>query len=236
MDSKIFYSINRNHKDHWWFKARRDIFESIIKKTNIKKPYILDFGSGAGANLNLLKKFSKNIDAFEPNLKMQNLIKKKYNVNIAKKLGKKKYDLIFFTDVLEHIKADKRAMKKIFKILKNNGIIILTVPAYYFLYSKKDKALGHFRRYNIKTLTDVIPKNLKIEKISYFNFFLFFPLCSIIILNKIFGFNYSDLAENKPNKIINYLLYKIFSFEKFFFNYINFPFGISIIALLRKIK
>ena len=235
MDKNVFERISVSNNTHWWFKSRRDIFENLLKKINLNKPEILDYGSGVGANLSILKKFSENVDAYEPNSEIHELIKAKYKVNIINKI-EKKYDLIFLTDVIEHIEDDKGQMKNIVDLLKNNGRLLITVPAYQFLFSKKDEMLHHFRRYNKKTLQNILPDNIEIEKISYFNFFLFFPITIAILFLKFFKIQFIDNVERTPNKLINYLMYKIFSFEKKFLNFMNFPFGLSIILFVKKTK
>ena len=96
--------------------------------------------------------------------------------------------------------------------------------------------LHHFRRYNKKTLQNILPDNIEIEKISYFNFFLFFPIAIAILFLKFFKIQFIDSVERTPNKLINYLMYKIFSFEKKFLNFMNFPFGLSIILFVKKTK
>ena len=67
LSKDVFERISVSNNTHWWFKSRRDIFENLLEKINLNKPEILDYGSGVGANLSILKKFSKNFDAYEPN-------------------------------------------------------------------------------------------------------------------------------------------------------------------------
>ena len=233
MDKIIYQKIEKNKNNHWWFKSRRKIFRQILKAINLNNPVVLDYGCGAGANLTLLKKISQNIDAYEPNEEMHSLIQSEYKVNIIKKL-KKKYDLIIITDVLEHIENDKSELQNIADHLNKSGYILITVPAYQFLYSSKDELLHHFRRYNKKTLINIFPKEVYVKKISYFNSFLFIPIAIIIIITKILNIQFLDLSEEPPNKFINYLLYKIFSFERYLLSRFNFQFGVSILAILKK--
>ena len=232
MEKYFFEKIVLNQKNHWWYKSRRKIFFKILKKLNLKNQKILDYGSGAGANIHILKKLSQNIDVFEPNKKMHPELKDR-GVNVITKL-EGNYDLILLTDVIEHIKYDKEEMLYLANNLNTDGYMFITVPAYQFLYSSKDSQLKHFRRYNKDSLIKIIPKNLDIIKISYMNFFLFLPLTLIIMFNKFFNKGFSKLSEEIPNKLINLLLYKIFSFEKYFIDRINFPFGVSILALVKK--
>ena len=95
----------------------------------------------------------------------------KYTVlNNYKKLKNKKFDNILMFDVLEHIEDDADFLKKTVKpMLKNNGKIIMTVPAYQFLFSKHDEELKHYRRYNIKMIKKAASKaGLKVINYHYF--------------------------------------------------------------------
>ena len=58
--------------------------------------------------------------------------------------------------------------------LSDKGVILVTVPAFPFLWSRHDERHHHFRRYTRKTLAEVAAKaGLKVRYSSYFNFFLF---------------------------------------------------------------
>jgi ubiquinone/menaquinone biosynthesis C-methylase UbiE len=67
--------------------------------------------------------------------------------------------VVMLIDSLEHIEDDFEAIAKVGKMLKNNGILIIIVPAHNFLFSDFDKKIGHFRRYNKKMLRKIIPNN-----------------------------------------------------------------------------
>ena len=61
---------------------------------------------------------------------------------------KDKYDTIIYLDVLEHIEHDQKEFLNAFSNLNDGGHLIVSVPAYNFLYSKFDKDFGHYKRYN----------------------------------------------------------------------------------------
>ena len=76
-------------------------------------------------------------------------------------------------DVLEHVENDEEFLKLIKGILKPNGRLYITVPAYQFLWSVADVDAGHFRRYTIRSLV------AKLEKCGYqieFSSYFFWPL------------------------------------------------------------
>ena len=133
----------------------------------------MDFGSGSGVNIKMLSKFGF-VSIYEPHKLTNKYLKKRFNnknkYKILKDLDKSKFDLIVMADVLEHIKNDKKIIKKLSKNLNKEGHILLTVPAYNFLFSKKDEILGHFRRYKKREIKEIFYR-YKALKLSYFNFF-----------------------------------------------------------------
>ena len=236
MKKETFERHISNEKNHWWFKGRREIISKVIKNNFRKKLQILDFGAGSGTNIDVLSKFGK-VHIYEKNKKMNNYLKKKYSkskkVKSIQNFKNEKYDLIVAADVIEHIQNDKKAIKDLTNTLKKNGKILITVPAFQFLFSKKDVQLKHYRRYNIKNFKFLM-KDLKIIKITYFNFVLFIPLSLVILFLKIFQIDFINYAEKTPNKFINTIFYNLFSFEKNLINTLYFPFGLSILFLGQK--
>ncbi|SRR5258705_4637179 len=115
----------------------------------------------------LRKKFSQynnvrgviSIDLLDPHF--QN----KYSVY------KEKFDSIFLLNVIEHIEEDEPAVKNCNYLLKPGGHLILLAPAYSWLYCTFDKQLGHYRRYSLKQLKDLMKKEgFSILSGNYFNF------------------------------------------------------------------
>ena len=135
--------------------------------------------------------------------------------------------------MLEHIKKDKKKIKELSGKLKKNGKILITVPAYKILFTKKDIILGHYRRYTINEIKNIF-KKFKVKKLSYFNFFLFLPISISLIFYKILKSDFIDSVEKKPNSLTNFLLFSIFNFESKMINIFNFPFGISILGVFEK--
>ncbi|MBL6664898.1 MAG: class I SAM-dependent methyltransferase [Rickettsiales bacterium] len=237
MNPNQYQNMLKCQESHWWFRARRNIIKTIIKRFHPSPKAILEIGSGTGANSKMLQEFG-NLSAVEPYTYARNELKKRLtNAQILEgklphdlKLNQK-FDLICLFDVLEHVKEDQQSLETINHHLHKNGKLILTIPAFQFLFSKHDLNLHHFRRYNKKQIINLLKQtNYQIEFISYFNFFLF-PLALISrILFKIFP--NSKAQDQTPNSTINNLFYTIFNCEKFFLkNNIRFPFGLSIIVI-----
>ena len=65
MRGDIYHDMARQQEIHWWFKARREILHTILKKYILtKRPDILEVGCGTGGNLLMLKKFG-HVSAME---------------------------------------------------------------------------------------------------------------------------------------------------------------------------
>lgn len=77
------------------------------------------------------------------------------------------FDTILYIDVLEHIEDDKAEIAIASKHLNKNGKIIILAPAHSWLFSRFDKNIGHYRRYNKHSLNTLAPKNLKLLKMEY---------------------------------------------------------------------
>lgn len=109
--------------------------------------------------------------------KLRKRFKKRKNVqveifDIAAQLSKPKqmFSTVYSVNVLEHIKDDKKALLNMKKLLTKDGNLVLLVPAKKFAFTKLDKNLGHFRRYEKKEISAKLDSaGFKVKYISYFN-------------------------------------------------------------------
>ena len=156
MDADQYKLMNSLEENHWWFVSRRKIIDQVLAKF-VSKGDVLEVGCGSGGNFSLLAKYG-SIDASELN---QEAIENARNKNIANSIKcnslpeeepfeGKKYDLVAMFDVLEHIDEDKKVIALLKNKLKDEGKLVLTVPAIKFLWSKHDEECHHKRRYNKK--------------------------------------------------------------------------------------
>ncbi|MHA2038016.1 MAG: class I SAM-dependent methyltransferase [Promethearchaeota archaeon] len=71
-------------------------------------------------------------------------------------------DFISALDVLEHIKKDQLAVSEMSRVLKKNGLAIITVPHRMKYYTYQDKLIGHCRRYEVEEIITLFNEfNLK---------------------------------------------------------------------------
>jgi SAM-dependent methyltransferase len=77
------------------------------------------------------------------------------------------FDSILYIDVLEHIEADAAELARAASRLKANGTLAILAPAFPWLYSPFDAAVGHYRRYTKASLRSVVPADLRETKLIY---------------------------------------------------------------------
>lgn len=239
---KIMYEKFFNlEMEHWWFQARKNIVLKLISRhIELKKNFkILDVGCGTGMMIEAIKNTFQINAAGIDNSPEAIKFSKKRELNIflssAEKIEQKadSIDLIMALDLIEHIENDAASLKEFNRVLKKHGYLILTVPAFNFLFSAHDAINEHRRRYRLKELGNKINlAGFKIIKISYYNSLLFFPILAAKLIKKLTKDNHDHLK--KENYIFNFILKKIFSSESFILKYFNLPIGASIICLAQK--
>lgn len=78
-----------------------------------------------------------------------------------------KFDTVLYIDVLEHIEDDHLELARAYQYLAKNGRIIVLCPAHQWLYSSFDRSVGHYRRYDKRSILSSVPDTLSIKQIYY---------------------------------------------------------------------
>ncbi len=145
-----------------------DFLETEIKKFNRKTVKILDFGAGIGTYADMVKNLGYTVDCVELDPDMIKLLKKNHKVYDNIKKVKRKYDVIYSLNVLEHIEDDTAALATLRDHLSPKGEIVLFVPAFNITYNKLDAKSGHYRRYRKKDLYKLAEDTkLNLVKVKY---------------------------------------------------------------------
>ena len=86
----------------------------------------------------------------------------------ASRHNRDRFDVVTALDMLEHLDDDARAVREIARVLKPGGYLVAWVPAYEFLWSEHDDAVGHRRRYVREGLERVLKgAGFHVERCAY---------------------------------------------------------------------
>lgn len=81
-----------------------------------------------------------------------------------------RFDSILTSNVVEHIRNDSLAIRNCYRLLRPGGRLVVLVPAYNFLYNAFDEHLGHYRRYDRKSLSRLLSnQGFDLLHTHYFN-------------------------------------------------------------------
>ena len=202
MDLREHKVIARRHP---WEIVRLKVLEYILNKCIINKQVVhkvLDVGCGDAYIIKALYRMFnfKIIDGVDINLSSEQLVSfkpKDTSVHLYNNYDNLElYELILLNDIIEHVEDDRAFLSNIAAhYLAPGGYIIITVPAFQFLFSSHDDFLSHFRRYNLKELEELI-NQLGMKRIE--SGYLFFSLLPIRFLMKILEIVFP--AKSTPNK------------------------------------
>lgn len=247
MEPQVYHEMAQHEANHWWFVGRRRILNAAIKNTlgtrrGAAVPRILEIGAGTGGNHDLLSHYGQtSFVEMEP--LARDIIKERFpaaDLHYGKlpdelpPFPDQTFDLICLFDVLEHVADDKTALARLIPLLAPSGHLILTVPAYQFLFSAHDKLNHHHRRYSRAGLEALLAgSGLRIKTISYINMVLL-PLALVARgADKLFK-KEKGSGTKTPAPWLNKILTSLFGAEALFVPRWRLPCGLSLLVIADK--
>jgi len=253
MQQHTYAIMRRVEENHWWFAGRRQIIRSFLqrlccdpdvaapKSAGQRAPLnILDVGCGTGANLEMLSQFgqAEGVDVSAEALsfcRARGLENVKQGEAEALPYEDNSFDLVTGLDVVEHLDDDLAGLKEMRRVLRRGGHALLFVPAFMFLWGVQDDISNHRRRYTLPGLKRMVRQaGFEVERATYVNISFFGPILLGRILMRAFRLR-PESENNITIGFLNGLLGKVLGAESLVLRYLNFPFGVSIICVARKI-
>ncbi len=245
MQQHTYGIMNDVEGSHWWFVGRRAILEEFLRqitqnpKSKIQNPKFLDVGCGTGANLEMLANFGKSegVDVSDDALEFCKAKGLKVHKGLAEKLPfeDESFDVVTALDVVEHLDDDVAGLKEMNRVMKQSGRALIFVPAFMWLWGVQDDISNHRIRYTKQQIVERLKSaGFEVERATYANWTFFAPILAGRTLMKITGIK--PESENNVNvSALNGIFGKIFSAERLWLKNFDFPFGVSIVIVAKKL-
>ncbi len=243
MNGELINAEKDLDETYWWFVGRRALLERVLGRFGKRRRKAVDIGCGSGRNLQLLSHFADwvmGVDRSSAALKLaaSHGFPTARGDGQAIPLADCSVDLLSALDVLEHLDDDMGALDEFHRVLRPDGLLLVTVPAYRFLWSEHDEALMHRRRYVASELQVKLARaGFRALKRSYAVFFTFFPIVFYRLFRGLFP---KDPFAPKASHVmlpafLNDLLIGLLKFEAWMMGAINLPWGTSIVVLAQRV-
>ena len=243
----------------WWHRARRAVVARILIRAGIPKAArALDVGCGVGGAFRLFELLGVStavgIDlAWEALHPAKERWPGKFVVraDAAKPLPfrAESFDLVTVFGVLYHtwIPDDATTLRQLAALLKPDGLIVITEPAFPLLGRRMDEQAMTKRRYFEREITDMAcSAGLEPVRTGYFAFTAFFPVLAVAMMERLFQHKpethgdeeaYLPLDFRIPPRWLNRLLLALTNIEgRAIVSGFRFPFGVTVIGVYRRIE
>ncbi len=243
MDRALYAEMFAVEQRHWWFAAKQrivlDLLRRLLPRAPRDRPRVADLGCGCGGMLaRLAERYevtgmdaSPEAAAFAAQRGIQ--VQLGFLPNQVP-LPREHFDAVLLLDVLEHLDDDYNSVAAAAELLRDEGVLICTVPAYQWLWTKRDEHHHHRRRYSWDQFHRLFERpGLGVELFSHFNTWLF-PLALAERLSRRFFKKDVPTDLRVPTPVVNRLFELVFASERRLLGRFTLPFGLSLVAVVRK--
>ena len=238
MDVQVELDELRHDSESWWYTARRKLLrEAAMQAVHGKREArVLDLGCTAQLQFDDRALYracnvhsSLRALAYRQIAGDENLICSRVE-ELA--FASNSFDVIVAGDVLQSVADDMSALREMRRVLKEGGLLCLTVPAYSFLWGEDDEARGHQRRYTVSELRRKLNTcGFQIHRASYFVASAFLPLVVGRAAKDIFRKSISSHQHYPhPSRVANAAMVALLDGERHLMHFINLPFGTRVVC------
>ena len=176
MDRDYELQTHRAEDRHWWYRGRRTVLAGVIARLGLPpNPRILDAGCGSGRNMVELAR-QGTVTGVELSETSASLARDREVGEVIEgsvlemPFGPDSFDLAVSLDVVEHLQDDLGALRELRRVVAPGGSLLVTVPAYQWLWSGHDEINHHHRRYTRRSLQRVAEQaGWEQTRTTYFN-------------------------------------------------------------------
>src|SRR5271170_14908 len=192
MDRDYERQTHRAEDIHWWYRGRRTVLDGVLAGLGLPAgARILDAGCGSGRNMVELARLGTvtGVELSETSVELAR--ERDVGEVIAGSVlempfAEDSFDLAVSLDVIEHLQDDLAALREFRRVIAPGGALLVTVPAYQWLWSGHDVINHHHRRYTRRSLQRVAEQAGWTQvRTTYFNSLLLPPAIVLRMLERV---------------------------------------------------
>ncbi|HSJ13200.1 MAG TPA: class I SAM-dependent methyltransferase [Longimicrobiales bacterium] len=237
MESDYARGYRELYRRHWWWRAREELLVELIERTFAPRTdlRILDVGCGSGLFFDRLARFG-TVVGVEPDRALAEAEPRHRDRIHAGELATfhadAPFDLVLMLDVLEHITDAADVLARALSLLRDDGRIIITVPAFRALWTHHDVLNRHVTRYSRPDLAALVRgAGGRIDSMRYFFHWTFPAKLAVRLLERVRG---PAGPERIPSAPVNRALYRLSRLEQRLAGPLHLPFGTSLLAVVTR--
>ncbi len=232
----LFYALEDTH---WWFQGRKAIVLDLLRRhSSVPQPRILDVGCGTGGMSAAYAVAGPTIGVDTAPEAADFCTRRGLAVLLASggelPIRDCSFDVVSALDVIEHIDDEEAVLREMYRVCRPGGLLLVTVPAFRFLWSKHDDLNHHKRRYVRPRLAACVEQaGFEPLVLSYYNALL---LPAAVLRKFVLRFDSNGAAchlERVPAPV-NALFRRILSMERPLLAHAELPVGASLICVARR--
>lgn len=189
MEEHVYQQLYDLEDGHWWFRGRRAVLWAMLRRAGLPdRPQVLDAGCGTGRNLAEFGRLG-TARGVDPSRQAIEFCRRRGLGEVeaagieALPFADGTFDLILATDVLEHVERDDLAASELRRVAAPGALLVVTVPAYRWLWSQHDDSHHHLRRYTARSLSGRLTSaGWRPVMLTYFNTLLLPPIALVRVL------------------------------------------------------
>jgi SAM-dependent methyltransferase len=242
MDRDYELQTHRAEERHWWYRGRRSVLERVIADLELPaRARILDAGCGSGRNMVELARRGPvtGVELSETSVSLARAREAGEVIEgsvLQMPFDNDSFDLAVCLDVIEHLEADREALAELRRVIAPDGALLVTVPAYQWLWSGHDEINHHHRRYTRRSL-QLVAERAGWEQVrtTYFNSLLLPVAILLRVLDRLSRkTTESSLDLWVPPQPVNWLLERPLRLEAALIGRGGrIPAGLSLLAVFR---
>lgn len=226
---------------YWWHVAKRQLVEKLLLEYAPAPGKLVEGGIGSGRNLLEFQELGYEVCGFDIMQESVDHVRSRgiddvrvHDLQQPWPVEAASLKAVVLLDVLEHIKDPVKVLRHAGEALEPGGAIVVTVPAYPWLFGRWDEQLGHFRRYTVREFRrQAAEAGFRVNWLSHWNSFTLPAAVAVRGWEKMFP------KKDQPNfpavsSATNRALLTAAAAERFCMKGLPVPAGLSLAGVLTK--